>query len=422
MRRIECSKGVTLSLYNTSMFKDVNIAIRFCMKSDRKSIITRIILSQMLNDRCNMFPTKQEVSSHMDELYGASVYTRGYNYGEMHAFEYRFKCVNEHYTQENTFERMFKTAHEFIFNPLMKNDLLDEDLFQEAKKETIMSNSRRLDHPNSKAVSKAVALYSKGYALAETQLFSSEEIEAITLQDATIMWESMILNDQIMMSIVGKIDEEKTMSYVKRFFDFKPREITLNSAYLIKGNEFVEKEETLKIDQTILAMIFETNCNIASDDYWKLRVANALFGQLPTSLLFKEVREKRSLCYSINSRMFAFEGGILVSTGIQKDKIEEVKSCVLEQVNKVVQGKFTDEDLHVAIVMLKNAILGSYDDVSSLVNFEFQNTILNRNDTRDYCIQSIENTTKDDVMRLFKELKHVVTFSLLQEGENEKAH
>ncbi len=422
MKKIEINSGVTLKLLNTSQFKDVIVTVRFLTTVTRKNSICRTILSQMLYDRCSKWPTKQEVSAHMDELYGASVYTRGYNYGQLNAFEFRFKAINEQYTQENTLERLFKTAHEFIFNPLMKEGLLDKALFEEAKSETIMSNIRKFDQPLSKAVAKAGVLFAKGYALEQNQLFSKEEIEAITLEDVSEEWQTMLNQNAVMIFVVGKIDEEKTIKYVERFFEFEPRQSKVASAYLVKKEELEEKEEIMKIDQTILVMVYQTDINIASADYWKLRVANALFGQLPTSLLFQEVREKRSLCYSIGSRALAFEGGVLVSTGIQKSKLIEVMDCINEQVLKLSKGEFNEEDLNTAIVMLKNAIEGAYDDPSSIINFEFQNTILNRNKTATECINDIENTTKEDIMTIFSNFKHVVTFSLIQEEENENAY
>ncbi len=422
MNKIELKKGVSLALVNTNQFKDVLINIRFLSKVDRKNTIIRTILSQMLYDRCTKWPTKQAVSEHMDDLYGASVFTRGYNYGDMYAFEFRFKCINEQYTNENTFERIFKTAYEFVFQPLLKDGYIDCDLFEEAKKETILTNARRQDQPQTKAMSMAGSMFAQGYSLAKTQLITKEEIQEITCEDATSAYYEMLRQDEVMMFVVGKINEEKTLSYVQRFFDFEAREEIKESAYLVKKEDLEEDSQVMSIDQSVLVMMFTTDCNIATEDYWTMRVANGLFGQLSTSLLFQEIREKRSLCYSIYSRPMAFEGGLAVSTGIQRSKLEEVKQCVLEQVDNMCNGNFKDEDFQSAKVMLINAINGSFDDPMNVVNFEFQNAILDHHQSLEQCVEAIEKTTKEDVMKVFKKIKHVVTFSLLQEDENGKAY
>lgn len=422
MKKTEIQSNVSLTMMNTSQFKDVTLTIRFLCKTDRKSVLVRTLLAQMLSDRCEKWPTKQALSNHLDNLYGAGVYTRGYNYGQCHAFEFRFKCLNDQYTNENTFERLFKTAHEFVFNPLKNGDLLDQECFEEAKRETIMSNARRMEQPQAKAVSSACALFGQGYPLAETQLITQEEIEAITCEEATTMLNHMLNQDAIMIFVIGKIDEELTRRYVERFFPFQGRSVSIESAYLIDKNDLAETEQTMKIDQTMLVMIFKTGINITSEDYWKLRVANGLFGQLPTSLLFQEVREKRSLCYSINSSALAYEGGLLITTGIQKSRLDETIDCILAQKKRMDCGDFEDEDLNTSINMLKNAIYGSYDDPISTLNFAFQNALLDRDETVEECVEAIESTTREDVMRIFKNMTHCVTFSLQQEEEHEETY
>lgn len=422
MNKIELQSNVTCTMLNTTQYKDVILTIRFLTALNRKSMIIRTLLSQMLCDRCEKWPTKQALSGHLDDLYGASVIAKDYNYGKCNVFEFRIKGLNDQYTNENTYERLYKTVEEFLFHPLMNQGLLDEEMFQEAKREYIMANARRVEQPQAKAVSKACALLGQGQALSETQLIQKAEIEAITLNEVSEEYKRMLQQDQIMIYVIGKLDEELTERYVRRFFPFEARELQVESVYTLPTIPLIEESETLKIDQTILVMMFSTQITIASEDYWKLRVANGLFGQLPTSLLFQEVREKRSLCYSISSNALSYEGGLLCSTGIQKSRVNEVKECILEQVERMRNGDFKEEELSTSINMLKNAVYGSYDDPLSTLNFVFQNELLHRNETIEESIQTIESTTKQDIMRIFKQLVHCVTFSLEQEEENEEAY
>ncbi len=422
MKKIEIASNCTLTLMDTAQFKDVLVAVRFLAPVSRRRVMIRMILSQMLCDRCEKWPTKQTLSDHLDSLYGATATCRTAHYGQLNAFEFRFKCLNDQYTRENTFERLFKTAGEMIFHPLRKEGHLDPELFEEAKRETIMANARKLEQPSSRAIASACAIFGKNHALAETQLLSEEELQSVTLQETEAAMAAMLQQEPVMIFVIGKIDEEKTIRYVQRFLPFTDRLPFPQSVDLIEKKDLEEVSQTMNIDQTSLVLVLRCPVTILSEDYWKMRVANALFGQLPTSLLFSEVREKRSLCYSINSSPLAYEGGILISVGIQKSKLEQTKACILEQLQRMQQGQFSKEDLMTAINMLKNAIYGSYDDPLSTLNFAFQNVLLDRQETVEDCIASIESTTCEDVMRIFKELQHCVTFSLEQEEEHENAY
>ena len=78
-------------------------------------------------------------------------------------------------------------------------------------------------------------------------------------------------------------------------------------------------------------MMYPTHVTLSSPDYWTLRTGSCIFGQLPTSLLFQEVREKRSLCYSIYSSILSYDGVMSVSTGIDSAHLDEVKELVEQQ-------------------------------------------------------------------------------------------
>lgn len=420
MKKIELEKNVYFTMINTSKFKDVTFSIRFLSPITRKSMLLHHLLAYMLPDRCEKWDSKQALSNHLDDLYGASVHCQCSAYGQNAVFEYRFKCLNDLYTQENTFERLFKTAHEFVYHPLMQEDgRLNQELFEEAKRELLMANERKLENPHSRALACATSIFAEGYPLKEIQLYTKEEILALTLDEATDTYFKMIEKDAVILSIIGKLDESKTLSYVKRFFPFSQRDEILNSVCPIVKKDFTEETLTMKIDQSNLVMIFSTPITILSEDYWKFRVANAMFGQLPTSLLFNEVREKRSLCYSINSSTLGYEGAIYVSAGIQKETIEETKACILEQVERLKQGYFEDEDLGTAKKMLSNAIYGSYDDPKSTLNFAFQNCLLNQDEALEDCIAAISATKREDIQRIFKDLIYCVSFTLKQEDTDE---
>lgn len=419
MRKIELSENCIATLINTAQFKDVLLTVRFLAPIDRKRVLIRNILAEMLQDRCEKWPTKQALSNHLDDLYGASVSSRCQSFGNLHALELRFKALNDQYTQENTFERLFKTAHEFVFNPLKKEELLDEELFKEVKRETMMANQRKLEQPQSLAVAKVCAIFGEGCALGETQLYKKEEIEAITLEEVNEEYHKMVEEEPVFIFVVGKIDEEKTQAYCRRFFPFGARQDFEMCSAKIERDGLIEKNESRPIDQTILTMIFSTEITVNHPDYWKLRVANGLFGQLPTSLLFTEVREKRSLCYSVSSSTLGYEGAILVATGIQKKDVEEAKECILKQVKRLAEGDFEDELLETSIKMTKNAVRASLDDPFSSLNFAFQNILFSKNETRDECIEQIESVTKQDILRIFKKVDHKVTFVLEQEGDDE---
>lgn len=407
--------AVVHQLLNTAKFKDIVISVRFLCPLTRKEAIQRNLLSAMIQDRSEKYNTKHKVTAVLDDLYGGSIAARTLAYGKAHLLEFRCKVINEKYCTSAHLEKQFELVHQFLFHPL-----LNEENFKEAKDNVMDAISRRLDKPSSYAGNQAMKLMGKDEALEDACLPTLEQIEEITLSDIQDSWHRMIHDNHITIQIQGDFNEDVMHAYIRRFLPFTGSKELPDIEYAIHKENYQEQTETKHIDQSMLVMLFETGLKASDTDFWKLRCANALFGQLPTSLLFQEVREKRSLCYSIYSSIMSYEGCMSVSTGVSYEKLDETRSLILEQFERMKQGDFSDTDLNTAKVMLKDSVLSTADDMNAMLNFEYQNLLLRADKTLEDCLHDIEQTTKEDIIRLFQQISHKVTYILKQEADNEE--
>ena len=405
----------TIQLQNTAKFKDIVISVRFLCPLTSQQALVRSILSAMLQDRSEKYSTKTLVTEALDDLYGASIVSRTVTYGKAHMLEFRCKVLNEKFCTTAHLEKQFELVHQFLFHPLFS-----EESFHEAKDNLISAVRRKIDKPSSYALNQAMLMMGENTPLISACFPSIDQIQAITLADIQQAWCSMMKENHIAVLVQGDIDEDVICRYVKRFLPFEQSADCIETEYLIQRRGFQESSQVKYIDQTMLVMMFETSMKSSDPDFWKLRCANALFGQLPTSLLFQEVREKRSLCYSIYSSIMSFEGCMSISTGVALENLEQAKKVILEQFERMKSGDFSDIDLETAKIMLKDSILSTADDMNSSLNFQYQNLILNQNQTLETCLDVIDSTTKEDIVRLFNKIHHRVTFALKQEDTHEK--
>ena len=415
MNKININQNVDITILNTNKFKDILISVRFLNNFTKESALNRLVLSLMLQDRTNKYNTKDKFVKQLDLMYGAIGSVKASNNGLAHALSFNTKVINDKFTTTKLLESQFELLNEMISNPLKDGDLLSKETFNEAIINLKSMISRRNDRPSSFAFDKVLNLLGKDYALSDSALPSFDEVEKITLQGVTNEYNTALQTNKVDIIIIGDVDNDLIKQYTKKHLSFDSREISIESEYAIKPFDLVEESITKKIDQSVLALAFTTNISIGSDDYFKLRVANAIFGQLPTSLLFQQVREKNSLCYSIYSNILPYEASMVVTTGIEKGNVEKAKELILIQFESMKSGNFSDEDFETSKLMLIDSINQSNDDVISLLNFNYQNIILNNQRDFDSCISTILATTKDDVIEIFKQINHVVTFTLLQE-------
>ena len=82
-------------------------------------------------------------------------------------------------------------------------------------------------------------------------------------------------------------------------------------------------------------------------DRYALMVLNSLLGRGMSSRLFKEVRERRGLAYSVGSSVSRYSdtGMLGISAGVSPENVSEAVKVILEELEKLVQEPVGDEEL-----------------------------------------------------------------------------
>lgn len=410
-------KNVQVHYIETGKFKDVILSFRFYNELKAPQAWYRTLLAMMMADRCEKLPTKTEVSRCLDEYYGASVDAKTTAYGKGQVVEFRVKALNEKYVKNSLLEHQFELANWFLCNPLQQGGLFDKKIYEEAMVNMKSMIQRRNDNPSGFASSQCARLLGQGQPLGVSSLPTLDELNQVTLEAVSDAYHAMIKNDRIDIFVEGQVNQQQAECYLRRFFPFEDRDTTIDCCYQVQCEMLQVKEETRSIDQSALVIMYPTYITQQESNYWTLRVANSLFGQLPTSLLFQEVREKRSLCYSVYSSILSYDGVLMVTTGIDRCKVDEVKELIELQRQRVAQGDFDDEMCSTAKEMLINSILASQDDPSALINLGYQNVLLDRDESIESMQEKIQQVTREQIMQVFEKIAPKAIFVLKQKED-----
>ena len=151
-----------------------------------------------------------------------------------------------------------------------------------------------------------------------------------------------------------------------------------------------------------------------------LNIYSYILGGGPDSKLFKNVREKNSLCYSISSVGQPLNSILIINAGIDSKNFSKTVSLVKKEVKKMLKGDFTDEDIIKAKVTYLNSLKELEDNPQSILSLYVGMEYLNSHDM-DMRINNINKVTKSDVVSLANKI-HLDTIYLLEGGDNhEKA-
>ena len=128
-------------------------------------------------------------------------------------------------------------------------------------------------------------------------------------------------------------------------------------------------EESLPVTQGKLTLGFRTGITSADPRYPALMLANAVFGGTTSSRLFRNVREKLSLCYYATSQCFRLKGVMAVSSGIDNENKSVAQAEILHQLDDLQQNGPTESELETARRSILTGLHAMADSPMSLEAF-----------------------------------------------------
>lgn len=413
--KIKIRDGVTLNFIQSDKFKDIAVNIDFLHELNEKNATARSILSMMMSDRCEKYDTKQKMSNVCDELYGATLSCRTIGCGAGHVVEFRSKIINPMYVEgsANLLRDQLCLIKEVLFNPYYEQGHFSKEIFDEAVRLLKSKIMRRLDDAQTYSLLLAFKQAGEQQPLSISALGDLEVLEQLTLEDVEKQYHTMLSKDPVEIVVCGQFDELQMGRMIESIFDFSQRTSTIPTHYCLDtaASDAITKVEK-DIPQTNIAMVWKSGIDVVDEQYSALRVANGIFGQYSTSYLFQEVREKRSLCYSIFSNLLAFDGAMVVSTGIEHQNIDQTIQLIKEQFDRCCKGDFSDEQIAVTKKMIINALKASRDDMNSIISYAYNNSLLNRELTIEENIERINQVSREAILKAFNACELLTTVVL----------
>lgn len=109
------------------------------------------------------------------------------------------------------------------------------------------------------------------------------------------------------------------------------------------------------------------------DRKYALNIVSTILGGGMSSRLFREVRERRGLCYYVSTSRESYHdcGSLITQAGVvnKKEKIQEAVKTIREELNKMVEGKIEDSELKRAKETIKGRILLSLESSHAVASF-----------------------------------------------------
>lgn len=415
-----------LHVIKTNKFKTVTVKVNFKRKLEKQEITMRNMLINMLCESTEEYNSKRLMNIACEDLYELQYGASNYISGKYNIMGFGITFLNEKYTEQGYTEKSIDFLTNIIFKPnieckkgikyfkeenfkqaydLLKNNIIS---FEEDPGTYSRVRMQEVMEPDS-----CISYRGCGYL---------EDLESIDSKKLYKYYESMINSDIIDIFVIGEVNVSSIKRIIESCFkDLKTLKKPTESHFILPNKKrLIPKvyKESKDISQSKLAIGLKIDKMTDFELRYVLNVYSYILGGGPDSKLFKNVREKNSLCYYISSVASPLTSTLIIQAGINASDFKLATSLIKKELSNMRKGKFTDEDIIKAKITYINGLKELEDSSRSLISLYAGMEYLNSNTLEDRFIY-INKVTKADVLKLSKKI-HMDTIYLLEGEDNEK--
>ena len=137
---------------------------------------------------------------------------------------------------------------------------------------------------------------------------------------------------------------------------------------------------------------------VGHPEFPALLLCNAVFGGTTTSKLFLNVRERLSLCYYASSRLERHKGVMLVTSGVEFDKMDQASDEILAQLDNCRRGSIEAWELEAARRSVVSALHTTLDAQARLEDYWLGQAVSGLSQSPEELAAQVEAVTMEQVV------------------------
>ena len=417
---MELFPDVFLTILDTDRFRTNYLSLNILRPLRQEEAAMNALLPDVLLRGCRICPDMREISVWLDQRYGAGVQPTVRKKGEVQAVGFFFDYVSERYAapEEDLTADICALLGSFLLEPVLEDGAFRGDYVEGEKVNLCNAIMAQI---NDKRVYAALRLRQEmfaGEAYGVGKNGEKEQVEQITPRSLYDHYRYILGHSRIEIVFAGRTDQDHLIACLQQALSTLPRQAA-DPVGTVPGpmpDAPRELSETLDVQQGNLVMGFRTGVDSADPRYPAMLMFNGIFGGGITSKLFRNVREKMSLCYYASSGLDRFKGVMLVSSGIDPEKYDAAKDEILRQLEACRAGEITEEEIVSVRNALCTALRSSGDSLGRMEDFYLSQEIGGFDYTPEDLLESVLAVTPEQIRQAAEAVRLDTVFFL--KGEN----
>lgn len=410
-----------IHLINTDRFKTISIRINFKRKINKEEVTKRNLLTRVLLESNEYYKTSRLIEIETEKLYGLMLRSSSTISGNYSIMSFESSFLNEQYTDNKMIEKSLDFILGFIFNPDIEEKHFNEKSFDLCKESLRQEIECLKENPDRYGMHKMLETIDESAPYAINADGSLENLDKITKENLYKYYQEIIKSDLIDIFIIGDFNESKVKNIINDKFKINTLKKPSQTHYVThkKINRRIKtKKEIQDLEQSKLYVGCKLENLTPFEQKYVMNIYSFILGGSPNSRLFMNLREKNSLCYSVNSTYQPVFNLLIIKAGIDAENYKKSVNLIKQEMKNIEKGEFTEDEIKAGIITYKNTFKEVEDSAFSILNAYTSCEYLNY-DQIEKRVKEIEKVDKQAIIKVAKKI-HIDTVFLLEGEANEE--
>ncbi|WP_192929599.1 EF-P 5-aminopentanol modification-associated protein YfmF [Alkaliphilus serpentinus] len=408
-------KGTHLHTITVDKFKTNSLNIYFQQPLVPQEVTYNALLPMIMQRGCQEYKDARLIAKELEYLYGANLIGDISKKGEKHIILFTLTTIALDYLEEpKLMDSALNLMKEVLFRPLIDEGGFDKDYFNQEVSNLESKIKGRVNNKNQYALDRCIEEMCRDENYRLYEYGRLEDLKAINPMKLYNHYEKIINNSPIDIVMVGSMKHQEAKDYIIKKLHLKDRNIEgVSFPEMIAAKEDLnEVSEDMDISQGKLILGYRTQISYQAPLYPALLLYSSILGGGAHSKLFLKVREERSLCYYIYSKVDKFKSIMLISCGIDVAKAEETKAVIADELNEMRLGNITQEEIDNGKEAIITAIQALGDNSNSLAEYTYSQIVGDFYLSPEELANKIRAVSLNDILEVASSIKLDTTYLL----------
>ena len=414
MERQTIQNNVSLTFLPADKFKRNRISISFIVPNEKEKATMYAVMPTLMERGYEDYPDMCMFSRKLNAMYGSNFSATTSVVGQNRILRFTMQGIKNQYciNGENLLGEMVDVLLGVIFRPCVEDGGFIGDWLEVEKVKLREEIEGEINEKRGYCIKNAQRKFFGENKNGVERLGYLEDIDGITPTALYRCYKELISDSIVEIMVTAEEDETIKEKFAAAFADRKTASSPVLPVEVMPQTDVQTFSESMDIVQGKVCLFYTVKRPLTEDERYAMLVASAIYGGTASSRLFKNVREKQSLCYYCAAAYNGFSGSMRVDSGVEHENCEKTIAAMQKELTDLIEGEITQQEISETKLVLLNSLDAVHDGLHGLEAWYLNEAIRGTWTSPEQVKERVEAVTEQDIRDVLSLLHLNVVYKL----------